>query len=180
MFRRKPKSHLKEMEEWPTALDGFGTFLNPTTDQIRLICRPGDKMIYKLTDSMEYNDRRLAAFRRASPISIPCTLRLTVQAYYQASLWKDLRKWEWRNWGFHLRHRRMNLIPSFLSVVIWRQIRINWLFWYFFRLLCDWELDTVRRWVGNLGCSCNGWRDCSCKIRCEPILTVGWLIGRCY
>ena len=67
MFRKKPKNHLKEMEEWPTTLDGFGTFLNTTTDQIRLICRPEDKMVYRLTNSMEYNDRRLAAFRRISP-----------------------------------------------------------------------------------------------------------------
>ena len=64
MFRKKPKTWLKEIEEWPTTLDGYGTFLNSTTDQIRLICRPNDKMIYRLTNSMEYNDRRLAAFRR--------------------------------------------------------------------------------------------------------------------
>ena len=64
MFRKKPKTWLKEIEEWPTTLDGYGTFLNSTTDQIRLICRPDDKMIYRLTNSMEYNDRRLAAFRR--------------------------------------------------------------------------------------------------------------------
>ena len=64
MFRKKPKTWLKEIEEWPTSLDGYGTFLNSETDQIRLICRPDDKMIYKLTNSMEYNDRRLAAFRR--------------------------------------------------------------------------------------------------------------------
>jgi hypothetical protein len=64
MFRKRPKNHLKEMEEWPTTLDGFGTFLNPATDQVRLICRPEDKMVYKLTNSTEYNDRRLAAFTR--------------------------------------------------------------------------------------------------------------------
>ena len=65
MFRKKAKNHLKEIEEWPTTLDGYGLFLNPVTDQIRLICRPEDKMIYRVTNSTEYNDRRLAAFRRA-------------------------------------------------------------------------------------------------------------------
>src|SRR5271154_6427178 len=64
MFRKIPKHHLKEIEEWPTTLDGYGCFLNEETDQIRLIVRPADKMVYKLTTSMEYNDRRLAAFRR--------------------------------------------------------------------------------------------------------------------
>ena len=63
MFRRKVKAHLKEIEEWPTTLDGYGLFINEK-DQVRLICRPEDKMIYKLTNSTEYNDRRLAAFRR--------------------------------------------------------------------------------------------------------------------
>lgn len=69
MFCKKNKIRLKEIEEWPTTLDGYGTFLN-SCDQIRLICRPEDKMIYKLTNSMEYNDRRLAAFRR-----INCTIQ---------------------------------------------------------------------------------------------------------
>ena len=64
MFRKIPKHHLKEIEEWPTTLDGYGCFLNEESDQIRLIVRPADKMVYKLTSSMEYNDRRLAAFRR--------------------------------------------------------------------------------------------------------------------
>jgi len=64
MFRKIPRHHLKEIEEWPTTLDGYGCFLNEETDQIRLIVRPADKMVYKLTTSMEYNDRRLAAFRR--------------------------------------------------------------------------------------------------------------------
>ena len=64
MFRKKQKTWLKEIEEWPTTLDGYGTFLDSATDQIRLICRPNDKMVYRLTNSMEYNDRRLAAFRR--------------------------------------------------------------------------------------------------------------------
>jgi hypothetical protein len=64
MFCKKTKGRLKEIEEWPTTLEGYGLFLNENTDQIRLICRPQDKMIYKLTKSMEYNDRRLAAFRR--------------------------------------------------------------------------------------------------------------------
>jgi len=63
MFRRKPKNTLKEMEEWPTTLDGYGLFLN-SNDQVRLIVRPEDKMMYKVSPSMEYNDRRLAAFRR--------------------------------------------------------------------------------------------------------------------
>jgi len=63
MFRRKPKNRLKEIEEWPTTLEGFGTFLN-ADDQIRLISKPEEGMVYRLTNSWEYNDRRLAAFRR--------------------------------------------------------------------------------------------------------------------
>lgn len=64
MFRRKPKNHLKEIEEWPTTLDGYGLFLTER-DQIRLISKPEEKMIYRLSKtSVEYNDRRLAAFRR--------------------------------------------------------------------------------------------------------------------
>jgi len=70
MFRRKPNRHLKEVDEWPTTLDGFGTFLDEK-DRIRLIVRPEDKMIYKLTNSTEYNDRRLAAFRRKPCIPRP-------------------------------------------------------------------------------------------------------------
>jgi hypothetical protein len=66
MFRKKPKNRLKEIEEWPTTLDGYGLFVN-AADQIRLICKPEEKMIYRLSSSMEYNDRRLAAFRRTSP-----------------------------------------------------------------------------------------------------------------
>ena len=63
MFRRKPKNNLKEIEEWPTTLDGYGLFVTPA-DQVRLIHKPEEKMIYRLSNSMEYNDRRLAAFRR--------------------------------------------------------------------------------------------------------------------
>jgi hypothetical protein len=63
MFRRKPQPPLKEIEEWPTTLDGYGLFISEN-DQVRLIVRPEDKMIYKLTNSPEYNDRRLSAFRR--------------------------------------------------------------------------------------------------------------------
>jgi hypothetical protein len=66
MFRRKPKNHLKEIEEWPTTLEGYGLFLNEA-DSIRLICKPEEKMVYRLTGSLEYNDRRLAAFRRTPP-----------------------------------------------------------------------------------------------------------------
>ena len=74
MFRKKPKNHLKEIEEWPTALDGYGLFLN-SQDQIRLICKPEEKMIYRLSKtSMEYNDRRLAAFRRTPHIPLLTTL----------------------------------------------------------------------------------------------------------
>jgi hypothetical protein len=80
MFRKKPKTWLKEIEEWPTTLDGYGTFLNSATDQIRLICRPDDKMIYKLTNSMEYNDRRLAAFRRALSEAIEADGRRIVRS----------------------------------------------------------------------------------------------------
>jgi hypothetical protein len=66
MFRRKPRKHLKEIEEWPTTLDGYGLFLNEH-DQIRLISKPEEKMIYRLSKtSVEYNDRRLAAFRSIS------------------------------------------------------------------------------------------------------------------
>jgi len=66
MFRKKPRPPLKEIEEWPTTLDGYGLFISET-DQVRLIVRPEDKMIYKLTSSREYNDRRLSAFRRSHP-----------------------------------------------------------------------------------------------------------------
>lgn len=71
MFRRKPKNRLKEMEEWPTTLEAYGTFLN-SKDQIRLIVRPEDKMVYKVSNSREYNDRRLAAFRRILVSSEGC------------------------------------------------------------------------------------------------------------
>jgi len=63
MFRHKAKNPLKELEEWPTTLEGYGTFLN-SDDQVRLIVNPEEKMKFKVSNSMEYNDRRLAAFRR--------------------------------------------------------------------------------------------------------------------
>jgi hypothetical protein len=63
MFRKKPKKHLKEVDEWPNTLDGYGLFVDQS-DRVRLISEPEEKMIYKLTTSTEYNDRRLAAFRR--------------------------------------------------------------------------------------------------------------------
>jgi hypothetical protein len=63
MFRKKPKKHLKEVDEWPTTLDGYGLFVDKS-DRVRLISKPEEKMIYRLTTSTEYNDRRLAAFRR--------------------------------------------------------------------------------------------------------------------
>jgi hypothetical protein len=65
MFRRKAKKPLKEIEEWPTTLEGYGVFLN-SKDQVRLISRPEEKLTYKVSNSMEYNDRRMAAFRRMS------------------------------------------------------------------------------------------------------------------
>jgi len=71
MFRKKPKKHLKEVDEWPTTLDGYGLFID-SQDQIRLIARPEEKQIYKLTNSVEYNDRRLAAFRRMIQSFNPC------------------------------------------------------------------------------------------------------------
>jgi hypothetical protein len=64
MFRKKPKKHLKEVDEWPTTLDGYGLFVD-SNDRVRLISKPEEKMVYKLTNSTEYNDRRLAAFRRS-------------------------------------------------------------------------------------------------------------------
>jgi hypothetical protein len=63
MFRKKPLPPPKEIEAWPTTLDGYGLFISEN-DQVRLIVRPEDKMIYKLTNSTEYNDRRLSALRR--------------------------------------------------------------------------------------------------------------------
>jgi len=75
MFRKKPRPRLKEIEEWPTTLDGYGLFISET-DQVRLIVRPEDKMVYKLTSSREYNDRRLSAFRRPHP-ACPLTSKFT-------------------------------------------------------------------------------------------------------
>jgi hypothetical protein len=65
MFRRKPKTPLKPIEEWPTTLDGYGLYVNEN-DQVRLIHKPEEKMIYRISSSLEYNDRRLAAFRSVS------------------------------------------------------------------------------------------------------------------
>ena len=89
MFRKKPKNNLKEIEEWPTTLDGYGLFVN-STDQVRLIHKPDEKMIYRLSNSMEYNDRRLAAFRRILP---------TLDRHLYQVAYRILRLKESKNWG---------------------------------------------------------------------------------
>ena len=66
MFCKKSKARLKEIEEWPATLEGFGLFINEH-DQIRAIGQPEQKSYFKVSNSHRYNERRYSALRRISP-----------------------------------------------------------------------------------------------------------------
>jgi len=66
MFCKKSRARLKEIEEWPTTLKGYGLFINEQ-DQIRVIGNPEEKSYFKVSKSYQYNERRYSALRRTIP-----------------------------------------------------------------------------------------------------------------